>query len=225
MTQKERQERSREEIYRAAREEFGAHGYDQVNMERICGNHGISKGMMYHYYSNKDELFLLCVERTLEELRGYIEEHMVQLPQEDVLTAIKDYFLIREQFFQLRPEQKLIFEDAVLHPPKHLADQIHRLRAPMRELNWRFIADQVARMPLRPGLDQEKVARYLESIEFVFQSAMVSYHGREEDWDLHGMLEAAEELIDMVLFGVLQRAALPAAFPEKDGTESRGTSL
>ena len=70
MTQKERQERSRKEIYQAALEEFGTYGYDKVNMERICGNHGISKGMMYHYYSNKDELFLLCVERTFQELRA-----------------------------------------------------------------------------------------------------------------------------------------------------------
>ena len=46
MTQKERQERSRKEIYQAALEEFGTYGYDKVNMERICGNHGISKGMM-----------------------------------------------------------------------------------------------------------------------------------------------------------------------------------
>lgn len=52
MTQKERQDRSKEEICRAAMEEFGTLGYDKVTMERICGNHGISKGMMYHYYSN-----------------------------------------------------------------------------------------------------------------------------------------------------------------------------
>ena len=45
MTQKERQERSRKEIYQAALEEFGTYGYDKVNMERICGNHGISKGV------------------------------------------------------------------------------------------------------------------------------------------------------------------------------------
>ena len=57
MTQKERQERSRKEIYQAALEEFGTYGYDKVNMERICGNHGISKGMMYHYYSNKTSCF------------------------------------------------------------------------------------------------------------------------------------------------------------------------
>ena len=36
MTQKERQERSREQIYRAALEEFGTHSYDAVTMERIC---------------------------------------------------------------------------------------------------------------------------------------------------------------------------------------------
>lgn len=61
MKQQERQERSRREIFQAAMEEFGAHGYDKVSMENLCTRHGISKGMMYHYYSNKDELFLLCV--------------------------------------------------------------------------------------------------------------------------------------------------------------------
>ena len=68
MTQKERQERSRKEIYQAALEEFGTYGYDKVNMERICGNHGISKGMMYHYYSGKDDLFLLCAREIFQAL-------------------------------------------------------------------------------------------------------------------------------------------------------------
>ena len=73
MTQKERQERSRREIFQAAMEEFGANDYGQVTMEAICTRHGISKGMMYHYYSNKDELFLLCVEDTMAALRAYLE--------------------------------------------------------------------------------------------------------------------------------------------------------
>lgn len=109
MTQKERQERSRKEIYQAALEEFGTYGYDKVNMERICGNHGISKGMMYHYYSNKDELFLLCVERTFQELRAHVERDMAHLSGEDTAAAVKDFFMIRECFFQLHPQQKLVF--------------------------------------------------------------------------------------------------------------------
>ena len=112
MTQKERQERSREEIYQAALEEFGTYGYDKVNMERICGRHGISKGMMYHYYSNKDELFLLCVRRTFERLKEHIERDAVQLTGRSAPEAVKDYFMIREYFFELHPKEKVIFENA-----------------------------------------------------------------------------------------------------------------
>ena len=100
MRQKERRERSREEIYQAALEEFGTYGYDRVNMERICGKHGISKGMMYHYYANKDALFLLCVERTFSALESYVAAHAADLAGKDVLEDIKNYFLIREHFFE-----------------------------------------------------------------------------------------------------------------------------
>ena len=38
MMQKERQERSREEIYRAALNEFGSLGYENVSMEGSAGS-------------------------------------------------------------------------------------------------------------------------------------------------------------------------------------------
>ena len=79
MKQQERQERSRREIFQAAMEEFGAHGYDKVSMENLCTRHGISKGMMYHYYSNKDELFLLCVQDVFQNLKAQIEQEIALL--------------------------------------------------------------------------------------------------------------------------------------------------
>lgn len=103
MTQKERQERSRHEIYCAALEEFGTQEYDRVSMEQICSRHGISKGMMYHYYSNKDELFLLCVQETFQMLREHVEREAAALDGQDASCAIKAYFVIRENFFRSRP--------------------------------------------------------------------------------------------------------------------------
>ena len=55
MKQRERQERSKNGIIEAAFEEFAEKGYDAATMDGIC-LHGISKGMLYHYFSNKDEL-------------------------------------------------------------------------------------------------------------------------------------------------------------------------
>ena len=68
MTQKERQERSRREIYHAALQEFGAADFDAVTMDSICMNHKISKGMLYHYYANKDELCLSCAGEVFQSL-------------------------------------------------------------------------------------------------------------------------------------------------------------
>ena len=90
MTQKERQARSRREILQAAQEEFGSSGYDGVNMEGICTRHGISKGMMYHYYSNKDELFLLCVQDTFQELKAYVERESEALSGQSGLAALRN---------------------------------------------------------------------------------------------------------------------------------------
>lgn len=206
MTQKERQDRSKEEICRAAMEEFGTLGYDKVTMERICGNHGISKGMMYHYYSNKDELFLLCVERTFTDLKAHVERDMGELEGQTFLDTIKNFFMIREYYFQLHPKARMIFEEVLLHPPKHLVAQIQELRGPIRELNRQLIRQLVKKMPLRPGVDPQMAARYLESVEYFFQSVMQNYQGGHGGTDLHAMFETAGEILDMVLFGIMRQS-------------------
>ena len=73
--------------------------------------------MMYHYYSNKDELFLRCVEDTFNALKEYVVQHKDRLNSPDIPERIRDYFMLREYFFQLDPKRKQIFETAMLHPP------------------------------------------------------------------------------------------------------------
>ena len=42
------------------------------------------------------------------------------LDVQDVSTAVKAYFMLREQFFQSRPRHKRIFETAMLRPPESI---------------------------------------------------------------------------------------------------------
>ena len=206
MMQKERQERSREEIYRAALNEFGSLGYENVSMERICRQHGISKGMIYHYYSNKDELFLLCVERVFTDLKDHIERYAGDLTGQSALDAIRNFFMVRECYFQTRPKQQMIFENAMLHPPKHLTERIRQLREPVREINRKFIRRLIKKMHLRQDIDPQKAERYLESIEYYLQSIMQHYRCDCTADDMHTMFETAEEVLDMVLFGILHQS-------------------
>ena len=202
MTQQERQARSRAEILQAALAEFSVRDFDQVSTEGICSRHGISKGMMYHYYAGKDALFLLCVEDTFTALRQYVEQEAAKLPAQSAAERIKHYFLLRERFFQAHPERTRIFENAMLRPPEHLREQIQALRAPLRRLNEELLHDVIRSMRLRPGLRWEQVIRYLESAEPVFRSVALRYQADRQAQDLHTMLAAAEEVLDMALFGI-----------------------
>lgn len=220
MRQKERQERSKEEIYQAALTEFGTLGYEKVSMERICGQHGISKGMMYHYYSNKDDLFLLCVERTFADLKAYVQRDTGELGGQSILETIRNFFMIREHYFQLHPRQKIIFENAMLHPPKHLVEQIQELRGPIREVNREFIRQLIRKMPLRTEVDPQKAAVYLESVEYYFQSIMRNYRDDRATEDMHAMFETAEEILDMVLFGILHQSKTESSAPPCEADNS-----
>ncbi|MEG1873185.1 MAG: TetR/AcrR family transcriptional regulator, partial [Ruthenibacterium sp.] len=52
---------SRRKILDSALAEFGANGYGLSSINTICSAGGISKGILYHYFKDKDELYLACV--------------------------------------------------------------------------------------------------------------------------------------------------------------------
>lgn len=227
MTQEERKRRSRQEICRVALEEFGTYGYEKTTMERICTRHNISKGMMYHYFANRDQLYLHCVERTFGDLKVYLEQaverEMVQSARKNPVEAIQGYFLLRETYFRDRPLEKGIFEEALFRPPKHLLEQILALRAPVRAVNVRFLLGLMDQSRLRPGLTRDRAARYLEGMEAVFRAAADNWSGTEAHPDLHTMLERAGELADLILFGVFRQPPEPVLPGEEAPAPSAGT--
>lgn len=117
MTQQERQARSRAKIFEAAMDEFGTQPFEDVTMDAICSRHAISKGMMYHYYTSKEALFLLCVEHTFRALAHYLESRRAALEQQDAEQAIQLYFSARELFFRKHERERTVFESAMLRTP------------------------------------------------------------------------------------------------------------
>lgn len=204
MTQKERQEHSRKEILQAALDEFGTYDYAQVMVDNICARHNISKGMLYHYYAGKDDLFLLCVGDTFEKLSEFVSQNEFLLQDRSALESLTAYYQCREQFFEVHPERRKVFECAMLHPPAHLESKLRELRAPVWQINQQFWKRVVKQYPLRAGLEEEQVTRYLVSLDYAFQTILEQYNQAGKVNDIHDMLQIASEILDMMLFGVMK---------------------
>ena len=205
MKQQERQKNSKEKILQASIEEFSQFGYEKVTMDSICAKHKISKGMMYQYYSGKDDLFLLCVQEMYTMMQAYIEERISELKKKEALEALKGFWTLRESFFEQHPEQKNIFENALLRIPEHLSEKIAEIRRPIESLNRRFLHETLGKIELRENLKKENASIYLEAMESVFWKLVDQYLSKKLVSDVHSMMETAGELWDMVLLGVVRQ--------------------
>ena len=61
-------------ITRAALEVFAEHGYYGTTMEQIMRVSGLSKGLVYHYFSSKEKVFFHLIDSALEISRNTWKE-------------------------------------------------------------------------------------------------------------------------------------------------------
>lgn len=65
-------EQMRRRILDSALEVFGAEGYDGASMNAICTRAGISKGIIYHYFAGKEDLYLSCCRESTQKMADYL---------------------------------------------------------------------------------------------------------------------------------------------------------
>ena len=68
MKKQEKTQITKERILAAAFTEFGSKSYDVASVNSICETGQISKGLLYHNFKGKDELYLICVKNCYDEM-------------------------------------------------------------------------------------------------------------------------------------------------------------
>lgn len=105
-------ERTRGLILEAATAEFSARGLGGARVDSIARAAGVNKRMLYHYFGNKEDLFLAVLERAYEKIRG--QESALRLenlrPVEAMRRLVRftfDYFVDNQYFVALLNSENL----------------------------------------------------------------------------------------------------------------------
>ena len=204
MKREERARQTRRRIMDRALAEFSAQGYRAASVNNIFDpEQGISKGIIYHYFASKDELFLACVAECFQRLSVYIQDHFHLDNEMGAEECLTDYFGVRMQFFRENPLYQRIFMESVFMPPEHLQADIMERRRPMEQLNLEILEELFSQIPLRGHLDRENTAKLL--IQFI-NFINLQDHGVE--LDLAGIRQIEEknrQILDIFLNGILER--------------------
>ncbi|MFF0146373.1 TetR family transcriptional regulator [Amycolatopsis sulphurea] len=85
-TQQERSNSTRAALIKAARELFGTRGYHDVPTEEITRTAGVTRGALYHHFSDKQGLFRAVVVEVERELTAEVAASMTG--QDDLLGGL-----------------------------------------------------------------------------------------------------------------------------------------
>lgn len=203
MNREEKNAMSRQRILDAALEEFSAKGYESASLSTVCAEKGISKGIIYHHFKDKDELYLLCVGACFDAFTAYLEE-TAQALSGSVREQLQAYFDARLRFFARYPVYLGIFAGASFHPPEHLASEIAMRRRGFDERNIAVLTELLNSGPLRPGLSVPAVVEdfrmYMDYFHIHFQLACGEARSARDV--LKEYEERCHRQIDILLYGV-----------------------
>ena len=205
MKRDEKNAPTRQRIIDAAMEAFSQKGCVGACLNVVCAKNGLSKGIIYHYFQDKDELYLLCVGLCFDELAEGLREAAEGL-RGTVEERLQAYFGARNRLFAENPQLLGLFAGASFDPPAHLAAEIAARRTPFDGQNIAVLTQLLACEPMREGFAAEEVAQdlrlYMDSFNLCFRADFRS--GRPLEALLAEHEARCRRLIDILLHGVLR---------------------
>lgn len=88
MKQEEKTEHTKERILAAALEEFGTYGYSAATINAICSKHNIPKGLLYHNFTGKDDLYLACIARCFNDIMSYLQNNSTNIDLKNISSCV-----------------------------------------------------------------------------------------------------------------------------------------
>lgn len=193
---------SRRKILDSALDEFGERGYGLSSVNNICSAGNISKGILYHYFKDKDELYLACVGELFDALTQYLQTALADgsVTGEERLER---YFDARLHFFHEHPLYNKLFCDVVIGPPPHLADMIRQIRTELDTLNISVLTELLQEVKLRSDVTIESAVETFQLYQDFINARYQMNPGGRVDLEKHE--QTYKRTLGILLYGVIER--------------------
>ena len=202
MKKQEKTQKTKERIIAAAIAEFGSKSYDTASINSICESGQISKGLLYHNFKGKDELYLHCVKICYDKMTAVLKAQSFE--SGNVKECLQKLLAVRQRFFSENPRYANIFFNAVLQPPIHLERELIHIRREFEEYISQCYLGILSYLTLREGVTKETALEYFSIVSEMFNGYFQKKAGQNGDY--HTLIEEHEDglsvIFDIMLYGI-----------------------
>lgn len=167
----------KEKILEVGVDEFSKNGFDGANINVIANKAGISIGLMYKYFSTKEDLFLTCINYGTEIL----EEVLTDIIESDEKLLKKTERLIRETQLHSRSHENYtrLYCSLTSENNARFISKVSKLETLSASVYIKAIEQAKADGDIRDDCDPKLFAFFLDSILTTLQFSYVCDYYRE----------------------------------------------
>lgn len=151
----------REKIVGAAIIAFSVHGYDRTRMDDIAETAKLSKGTLYLYFKNKEELFYAISENNIRELKEQLS--VLFTKSEDLISDSQKFYV---NFRKASGPSDKVFLETIAESSRNrrLQDMLHRQRMKVLDVVTDYLRLQIRKGFFRSDVDVNAIAAGLVAL-------------------------------------------------------------
>lgn len=202
------QQEKKQRILNAAIEEFAVNGYDNASTNSIVKKANISKGLLFHYFESKKNLFLYIFDYCITNL---IEKYYQakELESEDIFERFMRMSVKKMKIIQEEPHMNKLVFSAFTNMPEKLKQELSERYNNYISKYLHKIFENVDTSKFRKGIDSKKA---IEVIIMCMDGLSSKYIQRYKDIPMEEVLENIDEAmedfnkyLDILKFGIYNR--------------------
>jgi TetR/AcrR family transcriptional regulator len=141
-------------IINAAIKEFAQNGYEKASTNVIVKEAGISKGLLFHYFQNKKQLYKFLYEHMFQILLGKIHEK-VNWDEKDIFIRYREIALIKLELFEIYPDM-FDFIRTLITTSSELKNELNLRGKELFDISFQKLFSDIDLSKFKKGIDIPK---------------------------------------------------------------------
>ncbi|MFS0820536.1 TetR/AcrR family transcriptional regulator [Bacillus sp. 1P02SD] len=144
-----------ERILNAATKEFAEKNYANASTNEIVKQAGISKGLLFHYFKNKKELYLFLYDYYLKLMVNELFAN-IDLDEPDIFNKYRSITLIKFELMKKHPEMFNFIRFAFEEDSPEIKIELEKRNKDVLKSSYSRLANSIDVSKFKEGIDVQK---------------------------------------------------------------------
>ncbi|PLV56069.1 TetR family transcriptional regulator [Thermotoga sp. SG1] len=196
----------KEAILKAAIEVFGKKGYERATTDEIAEKARVAKGLIFHYFRNKEGLYYQAYCKVVEKLQREFENFMRKNKNRDIFDFMERWLEKKLEYSINHPEETS-FLVTLVGVKEDLRRRILTDLEKTQGKFFNFVREKLKELKLAEGVNEETALKFLMWFFKGFEEMYIrTYQGRPDQLkkDAQNLVEEVKVMLKIVKRGMLK---------------------